>query len=123
MWAAVIQGKNLAAGTAIDQQVLAEHAPAQQPAVGQFPIQSGDIPAILQEHADSPISTQIPGGAYYTPMRSLHVSDAEIRALTAKVASLATISSGNFPGPRAAPAVSGAQAHEVFDEPLPEDGL
>src|SRR3569833_2411517 len=83
MWATVIQGKYLAAGTAIDQQVLAEHAPAQQPAGGQFLIQSGDIPAILQEHADSPISTRIPGGVYYTPMRSLDVSDTEIRALAA----------------------------------------
>jgi len=56
-------------------------------------------------------------------MRSLHVSDAEIRALAARVASLATDYYRELPGARACPAVSGAQVHEAFDEPLPEDGL
>ena len=56
-------------------------------------------------------------------MRSLDVSDAEIRALAEKVASLATDYYRELPNARAYPAVSGAQVHEAFDEPLPEDGL
>src|SRR5882757_8343436 len=55
MRAAVIEGEHLAALAAKQQHVLSEQPPAQQSAVNQLVIQGPNVPAILEEHVESPL--------------------------------------------------------------------
>jgi len=54
---------------------------------------------------------------------SLDLSDAEFRALAARVSSLAADYYAQLPNVRAYPLESGAQVHQAFDEALPDKGL
>lgn len=56
-------------------------------------------------------------------MRPLNLSDAEFRALAARVTSLAADYYAQLPNARAYPLESGAQVHAAFDEALPDEGL
>lgn len=56
-------------------------------------------------------------------MSSLDISDAQFRALAARVLSLTADYYGQLPSARAYPLVSGPEVFEAFNEPLPQEGL
>jgi aromatic-L-amino-acid/L-tryptophan decarboxylase len=56
-------------------------------------------------------------------MNPLDISDTEFRRLAARVSSIAADYYARLPGMRAFPHLTGEQTQNVFDEPLPQDGL